>query len=393
MMDERLKELLDFLSDTLEPARQAEIQDLYVRALNGEPVPRLPLIIAHPIPAQARFQPYPHHEIFEHPARMLYNELVHAFGYSLSSRSELRDDLLGAVRANFGTVVIASLFGAHVEQVAENPPWVRRLPGQEIGLDAILDRDPGDFSQGWCPRVVETCQFYQHVLNEYPALRDLIRIVLPDLQGPFDNLELLVGSEVFVQLYTCPEQVRAALHAMATAQVGLARHLQPYLTDGPEGYAHQHAVMIKGQILIRADSVILVSPEMYGELIAPHDEYVLRDLGGGGVHACGRTGHADAFLSLPSVRCLDFGQSELNDMDSIYAAARGRGVPIVRVLASEEELVSGAIMDRYPTGVTVRHEAASLAAAQRVMEQYVESAERLDARGPTRKEPNEENRR
>ena len=128
MIDERLKELLDFLSDTLEPAREAEIQDLYVRALNGEPVPRLPLIISHPIPAQARFQPYPHHEVFEHPAKMLYNELVYAFTYSLSSRQELQDDLLGAVRANFGTVVIASLFGAHAKKVAENPPWIRRLP-------------------------------------------------------------------------------------------------------------------------------------------------------------------------------------------------------------------------------------------------------------------------
>ena len=383
MMDERLEELLDFLSDTLEPARQAQIQDLHVRTLNGEPVPRLPLLISHPIPAEARFQPYPHHEIFEHPARMLFNELVHAHNHSLSSQPELQDDLLGAVRANFGTVVIASLFGARVEQVADNPPWVRHLPGQEIGLDAILDRDPRDFSQGWCPRVVETCQFYQHVLNEYPALRDLIRIVLPDLQGPFDNLELLVGSEVFVQLHTCPEQVQAALHAMATAQVGFARHLQPYLTDGPEGYAHQHAVTIKGQILVRADSVILMSPQMYGELIAQYDEYVLHELGGGGMHTCGKADqHVDAFLSLPSVSCLDFGQSGLNDMDSIYAAARGRGVPIVRVLASEEELASGAVMDRYPTGVTLRHEAPSLAAAQRIMARYVESAERLNAQCP-----------
>lgn len=284
MIDDRLKELLSFLSDTLDPARQTEIQELYIRALNGDPVTRLPLIIAHPIPAQGRFQLYPHHEIFDHPGRMLYNELVHAFNYSLSSRSELQDDLEGAVRANFGTVVIASLFGANIEQVAENPPWVQRLPGQEIGLEAILDHDPLDFSQGWCPRVVETYQFYQYVLKDYPALRDLIKITLPDLQGPFDNLELVVGSDLFLQLYTCPEHVQAALHAMATAQVGFARHLQPFMTDGPEGYAHQHAVMIKGQILIRADSIILMSPEMYSELIAPHDEYVLHEMGGGHAH-------------------------------------------------------------------------------------------------------------
>lgn len=379
MIDDRLKELLEYLSDTLDPGRQAAIQDLYVRTLNGEPVPRLPLIFSHPIPAQARFQPYPHHQIFEHPAKMLYNELVQAFNHSLSSRPELQDDLTGAVRANFGTIVIASLFGAHVEQVAENPPWVRKVPGQEIGLDAILDRDPCDFSQGWIPRIVETCHFYQHVLREYPNLRDMIRIVLPDLQGPFDNLELIVGDELFIQLYTHPELVQKALHAMAMAQVGLARHLQPYVTDGPEGYVHQHAVTIKGQILVRADSVIMMSPEMYGELIAPYDEYVLHELGGGGIHTCGTADqHTDAFLSLPSISCLDLGQSELNDMESIYAAARRRGIPIVRVLASEEELVSGSIMKRYPTGVTLRHEAASLTAAQRIMEQYVESTMRLN---------------
>ena len=38
MIDERLGGLLDFLADTLEPARQAEIHGLYVRALSGEPV-------------------------------------------------------------------------------------------------------------------------------------------------------------------------------------------------------------------------------------------------------------------------------------------------------------------------------------------------------------------
>jgi hypothetical protein len=52
----------------------------------------------------------------------------------------------------------------------------------------------------------------------------------------------------------------------------------------------------------------------------------------------------------------------------------------VRVLASEEELVSGAVMERYPTGVTLRHEAASLTDAQRIMEQYVESTEGLNIR-------------
>ena len=103
---------------------------------------------------------------------------------------------------------------------------------------------------------------------------------------------------------------------------------------------------------MRNDSCIMVSAEMYCRQIAPHDERVLRDLGGGGVHCCGDFGHlVNEFLALPSIRSLDFGQSEMNDVDAIYARAVKKRTALIRVAVSEEDLVSGKAAERFPTGV------------------------------------------
>jgi hypothetical protein len=370
-----LPALLEHLAGTLDPARQRAIEDLHCRALRWQPVPRLPVVMSYPLPPDARFRPFPHREVFRDPAKMLFNELVYAFQTSIACRDRLNDDLPCTVRANFGTVLIASLFGARVEQLDDNPPWVMHPEGRGASLEAVLESDPLDFSRGWCPRVVETYAFFRETLRGWPPLESLIRLVLPDLQSPFDNLELIVGSSVFEDLLTRPEQVGRALAQVARAQVGFARHLAALIRDGPEGFAHQHATMIRGRILLRDDSVILMSPEMYRDVVAAHDEFVLRELGGGGIHCCGNLGrHAAVFLERAGLECLDFGQSELNDVDAIYRLAQARGAALIRVAVSEAELSSGEVLRRFPTGVSLIHRAESFEAAQRAMDGYLRRA-------------------
>jgi len=376
-MNTDLRRLLQTLSDMVDPERQAAVEDLHRRALTWAPVERLPLVLACPAPADAAFRPYPHRQVFDDPEKMLYNELVHAFGTSILHSHQAGDDLPWTIRANFGTVVVASLYGARIEQVDDNPPWALPFETQEAFRDA-LDRGASlDLACGWAPRVVERCRFYREVLAEYPTLSSAVKIVLPDLQGPLDTLEMLRGSEIYVDFYTDPGLVRRGLEAVSRSQVGLARALAPYVNDGPGGFSHQHATMIRGSILIRDDSALNVSAQMYRDQVAPHNEFVLRELGGGGIHACGCVDHLRGeHLSLPSVQCLDLGQPELNDVDATYALARERKIPIVRVRAQEEELTSGSVMERFPTGVSLMHEAQSLDHAERIMDAYRRAAER-----------------
>ena len=214
-------------------------------------------------------------------------------------------------------------------------------------------------------------QAYDNLLGAYPELKQRIRRVLPDLQSPFDNLELIVGSTLFKELVGNPEVVDRALAAVSTAQIALAKCLEPLINDGPDGFSHQHGTTIRGRILLRNDSVTMISPEMYREQIASHDERVLAALGGGAIHSCGRVdAHMETFLGIEGLRCFDFGQSEMNNLERWYGAARSRRIPLVRVSASEEDLVTGKIVERYPTGIALIYRARSQSDAKRVMSAY-----------------------
>jgi hypothetical protein len=104
---------------------------------------------------------------------------------------------------------------------------------------------------------------------------------------------------LYADLLDDPAFVDHALDTVAAAQVALARQLAPLLNDGPAGFAHQHVFMMRGRILLRDDSAIMVSPRMYREQIAPHDERVLREIGGGGIHSCGKFQKFPDFLIQP----------------------------------------------------------------------------------------------
>ncbi len=352
-MLEPLRRLLDHLSETLDLERQAEIDERYRRALDFEVVDRPPCVLYSPFPEDAPFRPYPLGECFGDMEKMLFNELVCGFDTSIALRDRINDDLPLTIRANFGTVLIASMFGATAQQIDDNPPWVRH-DATPVSLEQVAENDPTEMSRGWIPRVVETLQFYHETFSRWPRLKQLVRVVLPDLQGPFDNLELIGGSQVFLSMATEPESVDRALHTLAVAQVNTARYLAPWVTDRPEGYCHQHAVGLKGNILLRNDSCIMVSADRYRQQIAPHDELVLRELGGGGIHSCGRIEHlVDEFMALPSLCSLDFGQSEMNDVDEIYRKAAEKKIALIRVAVEREELESGQAAERFPTGAVL----------------------------------------
>jgi hypothetical protein len=367
---ESLNSLLKFLEETLDPERIQISEKCHQQALTWEPVDRLPLIVSYPFPKSSSIQPFPHGEIFDHPEKMLFNELVYAFDTSIFLHSELQDNLSLTIRANFGTVVIASLFGGRVEQRENNPPWIRHFETKEQ-FNSIFDKDPLDFSQGICPNITERYRFYCDILSDYPNLQKCIKIVLPDLQGPLDSLELLRGSEIYSDFILDPELVENGLRLMSKAQVGFARYLKPMISDDSDGFSHQHAVAMKGNILIRNDSAIMVSPEMYAEQVAPHDKYVLKELGGGGIHSCGRIDfNIPAIFKLESIRCFDFGQSYLNDVDAVYPLAQTLKIPLLRFRPTKEELISGKILERFPTGVALVFEAKSYEEALVVMSKY-----------------------
>ncbi|MFA6508028.1 MAG: hypothetical protein WCT14_18140 [Treponemataceae bacterium] len=368
---DRLSRLLDVLARTELGRRNARSDELHRAALNYESVPRLPVTFAYPLPAGFDFQPFPNGAIYRDPAAMLYNELVSAWGTSIAGHGFVGDDLPATVRPNWGTVIVATLFGGKAVQAEDATPWIARSPDAAMSLESIAEADPDVEHSGWVPRVLDTYAAYRDLLSPYPELAVALRITLSDLQGPLDTVEQLMGGDLFIEMVDHPDLAARAFMRAAELQTACARLFEPFVNDGPAGFSHQHGTLIKGRLLIRNDSAVMISPELYRDLVAPADELVLAAAGGGGVHSCGRVGYvAPRMFELPSIRCFDFGQSELNDVDDLYRRASEQRIPFIRVRPTKKELETGSISVRFPTGVSLRCELDSADEAKATFDRY-----------------------
>lgn len=372
---DKLKRLLDYLEENLNPERLEDTEKLNRKALNWETVPRLPLVLNFPFPDNPLFVPFPHGEIFSDLEKHLYNELVYAFEGSIALNIDLQCDLPVTIRPNYGIGLISSILGGFVEQIEDNPPWVRPFSSLSE-FKGIFEIDTADVSgKGWIPRVIETYQFYNEVLSPYCSLNRLVKQTLPDLQGPFDNYELLRGSEAFTDFYTDPPLLREGLTKTSEVQIKTTRTLLLYTTDHDDGFSFQHGVAMRGNILIRNDSPIMVSPELYWDVIAPHDGTVLTALGGGGIHSCGAIAHQmKNYLNVEGISCIDLGQGLMNDREHLFSLAEKKKTAIIRMEATEEELTTGKIVKMFPTGVNLIHRCESFEKAREIRAAYQKAA-------------------
>ncbi len=364
-----LKDLLKYLENHLDEQKLKAAENLHQAALCWQNVPRLPIIASYPYPGDAPFQPLPHGQVFDNPEIMLFNQLVNAFDSSICLSEQIGDDLSLAIRADFGCILIASLFGATVEQVDNNPPWIRH-DQNNISYEQIMGQSSDGFKMGCVSQAASCYKFYRDILADYPRLARHVNLTLPDLQGPIDNLELIRGSDIFTDMLSRRDVFYEAMAAVTQAQIEMVKYFIPFIKETSSSFSHQHGVPLKGGLLIRNDTAIMVGPKIYREMIAPFDEQLLKAWGGG-IHSCGNVNKmASEFMSLASIQCFDFGQSELNDVETIYETAQAKKVALIRVVADEPDLLNGKILEKYPTGVSLLFRATSYEHAKNVITGY-----------------------
>ena len=371
---DRLYDLLERLDRELDRDDEEKIHELHRDALEFRPVDRLPVVVACSEEHPEDMQPYAYSEAVEDPEKMLFNELVSAFGTSILRRGEIGDDLPATVRANFGTIMVASCFGARLDWVDDNPPWVHHFETRD---DLVRSIEKGaDLNSTSVERAIEFMEFYHHTLADFPELREIVKIVIPDLQGPLDNAAMLRGSDIFIEMATDADFVSSLLSQMAQTQLELWRRFFRLAANEDEGYVHQHGVLGKGNILIRNDSSIMISSEMYEDLVRPRDVTVLDGVGGGGIHSCGDINHLfPVYAQSDFAASIDYGQSWMNDLDAQYDSAASQGVALLRVRAERDELVDATILDRFPTGVSLIYESESVDEARETLSRYRDAAE------------------
>ncbi|MGC9467679.1 MAG: hypothetical protein ACP5HS_03745 [Anaerolineae bacterium] len=268
-----------------------------------------------------------------------------------------------AVRCNYGTGIIPTLFGAELflmDREIDTLPTVIPLGGlgttnlnASLGkadetpaaraVKELLDRGVPDLRAGLGRRVFEMAETYQQLFAPYPKLRRYVHPYHPDLQGPMDICELLWGSSLFLALVEAEDLVLDLLELVTDTYVAFMEAWTKIVPFEP-GPAVHWSMVHGGNIMLRDDSAMNLSPRMFDRFVKPFDERLLQTFGGGGLHFCGRGDHYIRSASeMAGLTTVNLSQPEYNDMDAIFDHTVDKGLNIIGLprQAAEAALAAG----------------------------------------------------
>lgn len=250
------------------------------------------------------------------------------------------------VRSNYGSSILPSLFQVELFVMAEEHntlPTSKPIPAGLDGIKRLLADGIPDLECGFGQRVFAMGQYFQELFTPYPKLQQYIGIYHPDLQGPLDVCEVLCGSEMFLYLVDEPELMHALLTLITSTY---AEFMHRWLQIAPaSGNDSRHwGFLHRGTIMLRDDSAMNLSPEMFQEFIFPYNQRLLNIFAGGGDHFCGRGDHFISHLkNLRGLCGIAMSQPEYNDMEKIFVHTVDCGLNIygLRRDAAENALRRG----------------------------------------------------
>ena len=236
------------------------------------------------------------------------------------------------VRCNYGTGILPSLFGARIYRM---PPELNTLPTAvpfPDGLDAalaLLDRGVPELTAGQGGQVLALGERFQALLAERPLLQRHVHLYHPDLQGPIDVCELLVGCDLFTAVLERPDCMEQVLDLITTTYIRFMRAwhaIAPPMAD----VAVHWSLLHRGTVMLRDDSAMNLSPDLFETFIRPYDQRVLEAFGGGAMHFCGRGDHyIGQAAEMTGLYAVNLSQPEYNDMETIYRSTIDRDIALL----------------------------------------------------------------
>jgi uroporphyrinogen-III decarboxylase len=158
-----------------------------------------------------------------------------------------------------------------------------------------------------------------------------------------DICEVVWGSTIFYAMYDQTELVHALLEIVTQTYV---RFMNAWLEVVPfEKHGNAHwGFFHQGNIMLRDDSAMNLSPDMFDEFVRPYDQRLLDEFGGGAIHFCGKGDHyIDRLPQMKGVCAVHMSQPEYNDMEKMLAHTARAGINLIGLEpgAAKKAMASG----------------------------------------------------
>ena len=296
----------------------------------------------------------------------MVNELIEALCHIESD-----DDGIPMLRANYGVGTLPSAFGVNCRIVNGSMPWCDSV-GRE-GAQKILSRGMPDIGEGFGQKVLDAYAFYKEQLSDYPKCNKAIKLYHPDYQGPFDVAHLIFGADIYMELYDDPDFVCDLMQLISQTYVRNLKVIKPLIQDENEGFVYHWGHLFPGKIVLRDDSAVNLSKDMYNEFVVPFNNQILSEFGSGSVHFCGRADQW-VFEMAKQPRVLGYNIGYMSDLvfgeeylDFIKHAYYDNKKPVVGYFLSQKDF-ERFDFKKYNTGVSYNLWAQDLTQAKQKLE-------------------------
>ncbi len=236
------------------------------------------------------------------------------------------------VRCNYGTPILPAPFGAELfimPDETDTLPACHPLPGGAEAIRRLLDQPSPSLDHPYLAKVFEMGRRFADIAKRYPKIGRHVHIYHPDVQGPMDVMEMLWGSDIFIGLYDEPDLAHAMLNRLCEFYIQVMRHWESIIPP-MQSFAPHWGMLHAGRIMLRDDSAMNLSPDMFKEFVLPYDSRLLSEFGGGAMHACGKLDHFSTFLrKIPSLRAFNCSQPHLNNMAKVFDDTIDQGITLI----------------------------------------------------------------
>lgn len=259
-------------------------------------------------------------------------------GMVSSALNKTGDNL--CMRANYGTGILSSTFGAEIFVMPRETntwPTTKAVNDTEWIREKVESVIP-DINGGFGERVFEFGKICKELFAKYPKISEFVKMFHPDLQGPLDICEMLWGGEMFYAMYDEPELVHGMLSLATETYTKFLNEWHKLFERNSDMNPHWSNMCHRGNIFIRNDSAMNLSPDMYKEFSVPYDSLLLERFDGGAIHFCGRGDHYIGEMSkIPNLYAINLSQPHYNDMEIIYKNTVDKGIKILALNAETAE--------------------------------------------------------
>ena len=287
----KLPGLLDFDYEHIQKSR--ERQCAYWR---GEKLSSPLLFIGGELTERQKSIPeYDLKQTFTDQAKMLCREVRGA-----CAAANGHSDSIPSIRANLGTGILMACFGLEQTAFPDKMPWLtEHLTKEQISKLSPDDIRPrGSFARG-----LEMMRYFRETMG------DSIPIYVMDTQGPFDLAHLMLGDELFIQLYDDPAFVHHLMNLCLELAIKTHRWMKEII-DEPLTSLHHCNTLYSDSFGIRIceDTTVMLNPDHIEEFALAYSRRLAREFGGAWVHYCGYNEHlTDSILGYPEFKVLNFG--------------------------------------------------------------------------------------